>query len=325
MASMTLPSLSSVAASSGSGLNLGSALMAARRNPAACALRVRSYKEVKHVRSFLDLAEPQLNATPLIDVMLVLLVMLIITLPVATHAVKLNLPQGPATAPQPAIRLDIVSDGAIYWNGTARGVARAAQPAFRGGGAAARIAPRVNVVPEKRARYERRGAGAGRWRSARRSTRLSVAPVPDSSGRSESALGAHRRLGDPAEQQNAEREPVPERRLPSRSRCRPARLAGFAGSSFMKSSGTALTAATSAWPFRGDAGRRNARAPGARRNRCCACRRARGSGASAHPAGRELLAGICPVACCWLSLMAASSVLSLSDISRRAAGRPVTP
>ncbi len=37
-------------------------------------------------------AEPQVNVTPLIDVMLVLLVILIITLPVATHAVKLNLP-----------------------------------------------------------------------------------------------------------------------------------------------------------------------------------------------------------------------------------------
>jgi len=41
-----------------------------------------------------SLAPPEMNATPLIDVLLVLLVMLIFTLPVATHAVKLNLPHG---------------------------------------------------------------------------------------------------------------------------------------------------------------------------------------------------------------------------------------
>jgi len=51
-------------------------------------------------------AEPdmimEINTTPLIDVMLVLLIMLIITIPIQTHAVKLNMPVGtppPPTAP----------------------------------------------------------------------------------------------------------------------------------------------------------------------------------------------------------------------------------
>jgi len=61
-----------------------------------------------------------INTTPLIDVLLVLLVMLIITIPMQTHAVKLNLPQAntPAALVQPqVIEVDIDFDGTILWNG----------------------------------------------------------------------------------------------------------------------------------------------------------------------------------------------------------------
>jgi biopolymer transport protein ExbD len=100
-----------------------------------------------------QVAEPQLNATPLIDVMLVLLVILIITLPVATHVVKLNLPQGAPKAPPPSIRLDIVADGAIYWNGVEVASLEQLHARFVAV-ASASVAPRINVVPEKRTRYE---------------------------------------------------------------------------------------------------------------------------------------------------------------------------
>ena len=62
-----------------------------------------------------------INTTPLIDVMLVLLIMLIITIPVQTHAVKLDMP---TDAPPPVelvkpevVRLDIDFDGTILWDG----------------------------------------------------------------------------------------------------------------------------------------------------------------------------------------------------------------
>jgi biopolymer transport protein ExbD len=61
-----------------------------------------------------------INTTPLIDVMLVLLIMLIITIPVQTHAVKLDMPHDnlPPVAVQPVvINLDIDFDGTILWNG----------------------------------------------------------------------------------------------------------------------------------------------------------------------------------------------------------------
>ena len=61
-----------------------------------------------------------INTTPLIDVMLVLIIMLIITIPIQTHAVKLNMPVGPsAQPPKPPeiVRIDVDFDGTIGWNG----------------------------------------------------------------------------------------------------------------------------------------------------------------------------------------------------------------
>jgi len=66
-----------------------------------------------------DTAMCDMNTTPLIDVMLVLLVMLIVTIPIQTHAVKLDLPvvyHPPVDAR--VINLEIDFDGTPIWNGT---------------------------------------------------------------------------------------------------------------------------------------------------------------------------------------------------------------
>lgn len=62
----------------------------------------------------------EINTTPLIDVLLVLLVTLIITLPLVNHAIRLQLPQSTAraTTPPEVIDLDIEFDGSVVWNGS---------------------------------------------------------------------------------------------------------------------------------------------------------------------------------------------------------------
>ena len=103
-----------------------------------------------------DLPVADINTTPLIDVMLVLLVMIIITIPVQLHAVKLHLPGGdpPPAAHQPeVVQIDIAPAGALAWNGTpvadpadlhARLVAAAAQPEQ----------PEMHVRPDQGAKYD---------------------------------------------------------------------------------------------------------------------------------------------------------------------------
>jgi biopolymer transport protein ExbD len=70
-----------------------------------------------------DSGEPMLdiNTTPLIDVMLVLLIMFIITLPIQTHAVKLDLPVNQNTPPPPIQPLKntvgVTAQNVVTWNG----------------------------------------------------------------------------------------------------------------------------------------------------------------------------------------------------------------
>lgn len=64
-----------------------------------------------------------INTTPLIDVMLVLLIMFIITIPIQTHAVKLDLPQDTPNQPPPPVeptknKITIDPAGTVMWNGT---------------------------------------------------------------------------------------------------------------------------------------------------------------------------------------------------------------
>jgi biopolymer transport protein ExbD len=102
-----------------------------------------------------DEAAPLLdiNTTPLIDVLLVLLIMLLINLPLSTHAIKMDLPgDGRAATERESVAIDIDFDGAIYWNDTA--VADLAQlETYFKSTAAIPNQPDVRVNANSRAKY----------------------------------------------------------------------------------------------------------------------------------------------------------------------------
>ena len=96
-----------------------------------------------------------INMTPLIDVMLVLLIMFIITIPVMTHAVKLDMPRAsnaPSLAQPIVINLEIDFDGTVLWNGTPVDV-EALEGYFRRE-AANEPQPELHIRPSKRAKYD---------------------------------------------------------------------------------------------------------------------------------------------------------------------------
>jgi biopolymer transport protein ExbD len=96
-----------------------------------------------------------INMTPLIDVMLVLLIMFIITIPVMTHAVKLDMPRAsnaPSQVQPVVINLEIDFDGTVLWNGTPVEV-EALEGFFRSE-AANDPQPELHIRPSKRAKYD---------------------------------------------------------------------------------------------------------------------------------------------------------------------------
>jgi len=96
-----------------------------------------------------------INTTPLIDVMLVLLIMLIITIPIQTHAVKLNMPVGnppPPPTPPEVVTLDIDFDGTLMWNGEQLDV-NTLDARFRGAASQA-IQPEFHIRPNKLVTYK---------------------------------------------------------------------------------------------------------------------------------------------------------------------------
>lgn len=95
-----------------------------------------------------------INTTPLIDVMLVLIIMLIITIPIQLHSVNMEMPVGnPPNKEKPQeVRIDIDRTGQIFWNGAP--VDRATLDVNME--ETAKIVPQPNMMirPDKAARYE---------------------------------------------------------------------------------------------------------------------------------------------------------------------------
>ena len=102
--------------------------------------------------------EPMLdiNTTPLIDVMLVLIIMLIITIPIQLHAVNLNMPAGnpPPPLKEPVVvTIDVDFDGTILWNGETLASRPELQAKLRDA-AAQPDQPEVHVRPNKLVEYK---------------------------------------------------------------------------------------------------------------------------------------------------------------------------
>ena len=98
----------------------------------------------------------EMNMTPLIDVMLVLIIMLIITIPIQNHAVNLNMPTNTPskpTEPPVVIKIDVDFDGTVLWDGVPV-VSRDELESKLQGVAAIANQPEVHLNPNKLVPYK---------------------------------------------------------------------------------------------------------------------------------------------------------------------------
>ena len=97
-----------------------------------------------------------INTTPLIDVMLVLLIMLIITIPIQLHAVNMDMPIGnpppPLVKPE-VVKIDVDPQSIVYWNGVAVSGRPELESKMKAAAAQAQQ-PEVHLRPNKSAKYD---------------------------------------------------------------------------------------------------------------------------------------------------------------------------
>jgi biopolymer transport protein ExbD len=97
-----------------------------------------------------------INTTPLIDVMLVLLIMLIITIPIQLHAVNMDMPIGnpppPLVKPE-VVKIDVDPQSDVFWNGIAVNDRAELESKMRAA-AQQSVQPEVHLRPNKSAKYD---------------------------------------------------------------------------------------------------------------------------------------------------------------------------
>ena len=97
-----------------------------------------------------------INVVPLVDIMLVLLIIFIITLPVMTHAVKIDLPRAtnepPPTVIPETINIDVQYDGSVRWNGS--NVSPADMRSYIKDAAGKDPQPEIHLSIDRRAKYD---------------------------------------------------------------------------------------------------------------------------------------------------------------------------
>ena len=98
-----------------------------------------------------------INTTPLVDVLLVLLVMLIITIPIQLHSVNLEMPG--SNAPQPpvppeVVQIDVTPAGTYVWNGEALAGRSELDRRLREAASAQPEQPEIHLRPNRLAKYD---------------------------------------------------------------------------------------------------------------------------------------------------------------------------